>query len=59
MPDRLKPSELRERARDHRLTAARDADPVTRKARLKLAEEYERLAAALESDANGRERRKH
>ncbi len=51
MPDRLTPSELRERAREHREGAARDPNPTTRQGRLTLADEYERLAAAMEAES--------
>lgn len=54
MPQRLKPAELRERAREHRNAASRDSNPTTRKARLALADEYERLAAAIEVEAGMR-----
>lgn len=53
MPTTLKPAELRARAREHRHAAERDEDPMTRKARLTLAAEYERLADAIEAEANG------
>ena len=57
MPGTLKPAELRERAREHRAAAARDRNPTTCKARLKLAEEYERLAAAIEAEVGERPKR--
>ena len=59
MPDRLNLTELRERAREHRESAARDPNPTTRKARLTLADEYERLAAAIEAESPAGVRRKH
>ncbi len=56
MADRLKPADLRERAREHRQAAARDKNPSTRRARVKLAEEYERLADEIEATAKKRDR---
>ncbi len=55
MADRLKPADLRERAREHRQAAARDKNPSTRRARVKLAEEYERLADEIEATAKKRD----
>jgi len=45
------PDELRTQARNHRETALRATDPKSRQMHLTVADEFEKLAAAIESES--------
>jgi hypothetical protein len=51
MADQLpSPAELRTQARHHREKAVQATDPATRKMHLTVADEFEKLAAAVEDE---------